>query len=527
MNSKSTSYTQYLAAVYLAFLALPATAATAVQSIHTPQSVGMGSQYWAVPAYKAPGDPAVIYLSVDMGETWDESLHLPTNAAEPPAITHLASTWDYVYVATDGEGIFRTADGRNWEKWNDADVSFRFMAAGPGGTIVAITEDGATFAAVGNGFNNTFTQWHDIPLTATAISLDGWRIIGTSDGKLYTFMNDGLFDMTDSAGSRPGPLPGAVRNIVQTQDYRFYLVEFDDGTKGAYSKLSFSMPGPFKRMSIDGVPIEVDTIVDAGGGIGIVTAEVMQRLLYSCDNGDSWTEIPLPVTSGVNSFTMGGCNSSVPHWAVRIATDEGAFFSRDQGATWTAYGDIGSDETGSLRIARSDLAIQLVSPDPKSSVISNTTTRFEMRVTNQGAERVEDIFVLLDFVVWYDGSTQGRSSRGTSIKVDGVDCEEVRDPLGIKLGDCGIAALEPGESARIVWIHGLGSTAFSMRLEAEVDSTRLNDSNSNNNTVYFSPNVRNASDVAADSGGGGGALGPWLLLTMLISCFRRRSPGKR
>lgn len=520
MNAKSISYTGCFITVCLAFLALPALAATAVQSIHTPQSIGMGSAYWAVPANKAAGDPAVIYLSVDMGETWDESLPLPTNRAEPPAITHLASSWDYVYVATEGEGIFRTDDGRNWEKWNDADVSFRYMAAGQGGTIAAITEDGATFTAAGNGFNNTFTQWHDIPLTATAISLDIPTIIGTSDGKLYTFLTDGLFDMTDGQGSRPGPLPGAVREIVQTQDYRFYLVEFGDGTRGAYSKPSFSMPGPFKRMSIDGASIAVDFITEAAGGIGIVTAETTQRLLYSCDNGDSWTEIPLPVTSGVNSFTMGGCNSSVSHWGVRIATDEGAFLSRDQGATWTAYGDIGGGQTGSVRIARSDLAIQMMSPGPNSSVIANTTSRFELRVANQGAERVEDIFILLDFTVWYDGSTQGSSSRGTSIKVDGVECEAVYDSLGIKLGDCGIAALDPGEAAQIVWIHGLGSTAFSMQLEAEVDSTKLNDSNSNNNKVYFSPNVRGASDVAVDSGGGGGAFGPWLLVLMLFRFVR-------
>ncbi len=168
----------------------------------------------------------------------------------------------------------------------------------------------------------------------------------------------------------------------------------------------------------------------------------------------------------------------------------------------------------------------MVSPGPNSSVIANTTSRFELRVTNQGAERVEDIFILLDFTVWYEGGTQGSSSRGTSIKVDGVECEAVHDSLGIKLGDCGIAALEPGEAAQIVWIHGLGSTAFSMRLEAEVDSTKLNDSNSNNNEVYFSPNVRDASDVAADSGGGGGAFGSWLLLALLVPCSRRWRSGR-
>ncbi len=117
----------------LALLATSAAnAGTAIQSIHTPQSTGMGSPFWAVPKNKAPADPTVVYLSMDMGATWDVSVPLPTTSAEPPSIVGLAHGWDYIYVATDGEGVFRTDNGRYWEKWNDADVSFRYVTQGLG-----------------------------------------------------------------------------------------------------------------------------------------------------------------------------------------------------------------------------------------------------------------------------------------------------------------------------------------------------------------------------------------------------------
>ena len=506
----------------LAILAASAAnAGTAIQSIHTPQSTGMGSPYWAVPKNKAPADPTVVYLSMDMGASWDVSVPLPTTRAEPPSIVGLAYNWDYIYVATDGEGVFRTDNGRYWEKWNDADVSFRYVTQGLG-KIAVITTDGATFTTQAYDFNNTFTQNHDIPLTATSVSIDTGIFFGTSDGKVYTFMNGDLFDTTDSQGSRPGPLPGAVRDIIKLPDYRVYVVEDSLGRNRVYSKSRLSYPGPFTRFYVDGAPVYIDAIADAAGGVGIVTSEATQRLLYTCDDGDTWTEIPLPVSSGVNSFEMGGCNSPYPHWTVRLATDEGGFTSRDQGVTWTAYGDIGDDETGSLRTAHSDLGIRLASPNPDSAYVSQSTTRFELEVTNHGNERVEDVKVALEFVVWYEGSTQGVASGGMSLKVDGVECEPK------VFSSCYIGRLDPGESARIVWINGLGANAFSMRLAAQVWSERLKDANPNNDGFDYSPNVRSASEIPAlnNSGGGGGSLSLWMLVVLLswtrLAIFLRR-----
>ncbi len=493
----------------LALLAASAAhAGTAIQSIHTPQSTGMGSPYWAVPKNKAPADPTVVYRSMDMGATWDVSVPLPTTSAEPPSIVGLAYSWDYIYVATDGEGVFRTDNGRYWEKWNDADVSFRYVTQGLG-KIAVITTDGATFTATRDDFNNTFTQNHDIPLTATSVSIDIGIFFGTSDGKVYTFMNGDLFDTTDGQGSRPGPLPGAIRDIIKLPDYRVYVVEDSLGRNRVYSKSRHSFPFPFTRFYVDAAPVYIDAIAAAAGGVGIVTSEATQRLLYTCDDGDTWTEIPLPVSSGVNSFEMGGCNSPYPHWRIRLATDEGGFASQDQGATWTAYGDLDAEETGLLRTAHSDLGIRMISPTPGTAYVSQSMNRFELEVTNHGNERVEDVNVALEFMVWYEGSTQGSASWGSSVKMNDVECEPT------VYSSCYIGRLDPGESVRIVWIHGLGANTFSMRLEAEVWSERLIDANLNNDKFEFSPNVRSASEIPNLNNGGGGSLGLWMLVVLL------------
>ena len=153
----------------------------------------------------------------------------------------------------------------------------------------------------------------------------------------------------------------------------------------------------------------------------------------------------------------------------------------------------------------------------------NTTSRFELDVTNHGAERVEDVLVGLDFVTWRDGSTSGSSSFGTSLQINGSDCSRDTDWLLFPdmIAQCEFDALEPGESARIVWIHGLPSDAFSMRLEAKADSHKLSDLNSNNDRLDFSPNVRSIDDIPGGSGGGG-STGVLTLLALLLCARRRR-----
>jgi photosystem II stability/assembly factor-like uncharacterized protein len=485
-----------------------------LQSVHEPLSSDLVSRFWAVPKHKAPEDPAIIYVSPDSGETWDATVPLPTNSIEPPSITGFAHTWDHVYVATDGEGVFRTVDGRSWEKWNEADVSIRFITGNASEPVVVITEHGATFALSGSGFENTFVQVYSFPLTATAVSFEIQSIIGTSDGKVYSFMGDELFDTTDGVSGRPGPLPGAIRQILHTPDHRVYVVEDSEGRNRVYTKVSYSLVGPFTRLSVDGAPVYADAVSPAFCGLGVITAEEPQRFIYTCDDGESWTEVPLPVPTGVNSFSM--------DWRLTLATDDGGFISIDEGASWIALADTGSDQTGSARIATSDLGVNMVSPSPVNGGIMNTTSRFELDVTNHGLERVEDILVGLDFVTWRDGSTQGGSSFGTSLQINGVDCSRDVDWVLFpdKIAQCELEFLEPGESARIVWIHGLPADAFSMRLEAKVASHKLRDTHLNNDSLDFSPNVRSVNDIPGGSGGGG-ATGILSLLALFV-CGRRR-----
>lgn len=490
-----------------------AVAAEPLQSIHTPLSTDLVSRYWAVPKHKSPDEPAIIYVSLDAGETWDATVPLPTNFAEPPAITGFAHTRDHVYVATDGEGVFRTDDGRSWEKWNEADVSIRFITGNAWEPVAVITEDGATFVPSGSGFENTFVQLYSIPLTATAVSFAGPTLIGTSDGKVYTFMGDELFDTTDGVSGRPGPLPGAIRQILHTADHRVYVVEDSEGHNRIYTKVGYSLVGPFTRLAVDGAPLYADAVNRASCGLGVITAEEPQRFLYTCDDGATWTEVPLPVPTGVNTFAM--------DWRITLATNDGGFISTDEGASWLALADTGGDATGSVRIANSDLGVRMISPTPVNGGIMNTTSRFELDVTNHGPERVEDIRVGLDFVTWRDGSTGGGSSFGTSLEINGSECSRDADWMLFPdmIAQCEFDALEPGESAHIVWVHGLPTDAFSMRLEARVDSHKVNDPHPNNDRLEFSPNVRGIDDIPGGSGGGG-STGALTLLALLF-CGRQ------
>ena len=146
----------------------------------------------------------------------------------------------------------------------------------------------------------------------------------------------------------------------------------------------------------------------------------------------------------------------------------------------------------------------MVSPTSTTAMISNTTSSFILNVTNHGNERVEDVRVGLDFTTWRDGSTQGSSSYGNSTTINGIDCS--RDVNWIlfprKILQCELDALEPGESARIVWIYGLSEDTFSIRVEAEVASEKLRDDNPNNDRLDFSPSVRTAVEVSGNNDSG-------------------------
>ncbi len=506
--------------VIWAALVTPAFSAAPIDRIYAPWGVSTGWPIYAIPSNKVPTDPAVIYVSMDRGNSWDAVVGLPSTFAEPTPITSFAYSTDtlgkeHLFVGTDGEGVFRSDNGgHSWEKWNDADVAIIDLVAG-----TAITSDRATFATTDHGEN--WTQNQAMPLTASTVATGGdGTLVGSTDGNVYWIGAATAENLT--TGQRGvGPLGGIVRDIVVLNSYSMVAVEKADGNRRLYIG---SQAPPYVWWSaqlVNGALANATLMATAGQGVAIINENPDPELLVSCDKGDTWLAIPTPVTTGINDMVIGGCSGVSTRMTILLATDEGGFRSIDDGVTWEPLGDIGGPETGSIRIAHSDLGVHMVSPSPETSMISRSQNRFELDVTNHGNERVEDIVVQLEFTVWYEGSSQGSSSWGTSTTIDGVECERTFDVFGNPTNGCSIPSLESGDSARIVINHGLGENAFSMRLEASVDSEKLRDPILSNNRFEFSPSVRNQADIGGE-GGGGGSVSLLLMLALLSSAMLRR-----
>ncbi len=508
---------QYALIVFAMALASQAIAASSIESVHeTLSEDGLSRHFWAEPSDQVPGQQPVIYMSTDRGETWDATTPVPVNEIMPSSITGMMHGWDHVYVGTDGEGVFRTTDGRSWEKWNEADVGIRYMTQAAVGKLAVITEDGALFMALEQQFSTTFGQAYDYPLTATSVSISDGTVVGTANGEVFARGFDGVVNMNDGLDGRPGPMPGAVRDIVHENGRGYYVVELADGSQALYTAdVSPNFPDRPVRMSLDGAALRVETIASAGPGIGAITSTDPQRMIYSCDLGATWLEVPLPVTTGVNSFKSGGCGDPGEAFRVVIATDEGGFQSYDSGMTWTAYGDTGSG--GSLVTANTDVGISMRSPTPVQGAISPSTSQFVIEITNHGPEPVEKVGVYLDVTAWYPSGVS--HAEGTKT-IDGIACEPRDDLFQPRTRDCLIERLEPGQTVDLVMTRSLGADAYGFRIEGLVESDRLNDTNINNDRLFFDVTVRDGGGAGDESGGGGGT-GFWLLAALLIAARRK------
>lgn len=524
---------QILLASTLLSLFVPSEASEPLLKIYSRQG-DLSEPIWAIPANKNASDPAVLYRSTDGGQTWEVTNPLPSRTAQPAPITTMSSVktaWDsiYVMVGTDGDGIFRTTDlGDNWRHWNDANVGIITIDGGDRSTYLgSLTSDGATFLTPNSG--NEWHQLHDAPLSVTALTQDGsTTTVGTSAGEIIEIDNS-YFVVTDLTSSPDGlivPLPGTVLELVNdTRALLMAIVEHADGSRKLYNGSGVSSGAPWVMQEVGGSTEQIANIAGTSSSFVAVISEDPNPVLYvSSDSGATWTKASLPVSGGINDLDSAYCSSYGCFPVLFLATDAGGFLSEDWGESWVALADTAAAGPLTGTIADSDLSIEMVSPKWGTTQVSKNTSRFEIRVKNNGPENVTDIKVTLEFTTWRDGSNFGSSSWGTSATIDGGECEKGYDDYSSPVWICTLSGLESNSSADLVLIHGLPADGWSMRLVASVDADKLRDSFSGNNAVEFSPMIRETTE-SAGSGGGGGAVGLFGLFMLLgVVGFLRGTP---
>ena len=513
---------------------IPAEGAEPLLKIYSRQG-NLSEPIWAIPASKSATDPAILYRSNDGGQTWEVTNPLPSGTTQPAPITSMSSVktaWDAIYlmVGTDGDGIYRSTDlGDNWTHWNDADVGIIAIDGGERSSYLgSLTTDGATFLTGNSG--NEWSQLHDAPLSATALAQSGsTTTVGTSAGEVIEIDNS-YFVVTNLTSSGDGaitPLPGVVLELVNnTTTWLMAIIEHSDGSRKLYNGSGVSSGEPWILQQVSS---STEAIVDiAGTGVSfvaVISEDPNPVLHVSADNGSTWSEATLPVSGGINDMDSAYCSSYGCFPVLFLATDEGGFLSDDRGKTWVALADTAAAGPLTGTIADSDLSIEMVSPVWDTSQVSKSTSRFELRVTNDGPENVTDITVKLEFTTWRDGSNFGTASWGTSATIDGGECTKGHDNFSNQLWTCTLSGLASRRSADVVLIHGLPADGWSMRLEASVAADKLRDSYSNNNAVLFSPMIGDTTSGGGDGGGGGAFDLIGLLLLLAAAGWRRASPA--
>ncbi len=478
---------------------------------------------WAVPKTKSPADPAVMYRSLDAGQTWEVTAPLPSALGEPPQITaavsvHTGLGYSQLFVATGAEGVYRSGnEGLSWEKWNDADVGIVAMqGANHVGVASVITSDGATFRTTNSG--NDWTQIYNLPLTVSALAqVYSTTYAGTTGGEIFAVPSDESFIENLTSGN--GALSGAVKALIDGDGDLFAVVENPNGSKRLYRRGPFSQ-GRWDDVLVNGATANVIAIATGYRYLVIIIASPEPALLISTDGGDTWETATLPVADGINSLAVQPCAISNCRPAILLATDTGGYKRDENDTAWHALADIVSAGQHSDSTATSDLRIRMVSPLPSTTVIARTLTRYELSVTTLGQEDVYEIVANVQFTQWRTGSAYGVEIYVTGgVTIDGQDCRRGTDVRGFKIYICELSALAAGDSASIVVTHSLPADATFVQIDAKVESDRLNDTDPTNDNVYFSPTVGDNTELSSDyagEGGGGGATGIWTLLGLLV-----------
>ena len=540
-----------LLAAIIIFIAATASAADAVQQIY--KHPFTGDLYGLPELADTEGNLPTVHLSSNNGQTWMRFSTVTSMQAEALVTTAFAvipdaGGNDVIFAGTASDGLFRSTDaGLRWVQWNDASIGVEQIIASDtaGDPAWALTADGAILVTNDNGDNWTLISAaaaFDVTVLAHAEGNDVYA--GTSNGHIIWVADGGSATsvLTNTA------LPGSVRHLAKSsQTDLFASVSHSDASGNRMYRGSGANNDTWEEILVDGEIADLRGLTTLGSTVYALeireNAQVFepgepQDLITSDDNGATWSGVGelFPFIVIVNQLYVAACNETDCEPYIYVAHDEGLAMKARQGLGWNFLGGVVQpppqpEPPPPPPSENADLSIEMVSPVWETIKVSKSTSRFELRVTNNGPEDVTDVLATTEFTIWREGSNFGSSSLGTSQSFGGEDCDRARDQFGNQNHICRLNLLPSGESASLIINHGLPSDGTSMRIEASVSAANLNDPISNNNSVLFSPLIGDTTEVSG-GGGGGGAAGVWMLFTLLglgvlralNRCIIRRQP---
>ena len=268
-----------------------------------------------------------VFRSVDNGRTWQ----VINNGFPPPTFGPRA-----IVVAPDGTlfcgtdyGIYRSRNnGDSWQRVGLADIPVFTLLMNSAGILFAGTQD-AIFRSTDGGI--TWNQAHQLPqgtiLRAMAVHPGGALFVGVEffgmqgnrGGRVLRSLDDGVtwtaVLQTDRAVWSLAVSP-AGRIFAGTENRVHYS---DDGTT-------------WQSLELSGGRVQTLSSSTAGR---LLAGTKTDGVLYSDDDGATWSQSPLPAVDVRNLFITG--NGDIYANGVDPGLDEffGIFRSRDRGESWT------------------------------------------------------------------------------------------------------------------------------------------------------------------------------------------------
>lgn len=383
-----------------------------------------------------------IFESKDAGADWSLTLPLPDNNASDIVVEPENHTT--AYVATQGEGIFKTTDaGSTWTAVNNGigtifsgteEDSVYLVAVDPvnAGTAYAVTLNTGVFKTVDGG-----AHWSAVNTgLTTTIKAQGFLnsfAVDPKNPQVLYLTADVLVNPSQGGAYADDPLTGLYQSVdggahwTQLLTYQpFSSVTVDpNNDKNVYAgggtALYVSTDGG-TTWALDSVPVESILAIDPSNSLNM-WGDTASGLDVSTDGGTTWTASSLtpgitanslvvdPVTPaniyiasgwGVSKSTDGGATwnqSSTgihnvvvnqmfegPDGVIYLASaGNGIYTSPDQGVTWS---EVGSGVTGSLPL-RGDFVYALVQDPKATSTLYAGSTEGLYKSTDGGNTWVE------------------------------------------------------------------------------------------------------------------------------------------